>query len=283
MSNTKQLKVCFQGIQGAHSHMAILDCYKGKDVQAVACYSFEEAIANVENQKADIAFIPIENSYAGRVAEIHNLLPNIKLNIVGEYFHKVSHFLLGLKNASLEDVKEVYSHPQGIMQCKKYLNKHNFKYHNFFDTAGAAKEIAELKDKTKASISSHLAGEIYGLKVLAKNIEDDENNTTLFVQLAKEPVELSFSAKTKTLTSIIFTTRNISGGLYKALGGFATNGVNILKLESYIPNYKENEARFFITFEGSPEQKNVANALEEFGFFTKTIKVLGVYEADKRR
>jgi prephenate dehydratase len=283
MKENSEIRISFQGIEGAYSHLSILNCYKNRKVEVLACRSFQEALDLVEENKADIAFIPIENSYAGRVAEMHNILPELNLTIVGEYFHKVEHQLLGVKGAKIDDVKEVYSHPQALMQCKNYLNNLGLHSNNFYDTAGAALEISKLKDKTKASISSSLCAKIYGLDILAENIQDDKNNTTLFIQLAKEPIEISPSKDKTTLTSMIFTTRNISGGLYKALGGFATNNINIVKLESYIPNYKDNEARFFITFEGNPEQKNVSDALEEFGFFTKKIKILGVYYADEKR
>jgi len=271
--------ISFQGIAGAHSDMACKIAYPYYNT--LPCDSFEEAFEKVENGEATLAHIPIENSNAGRVAEIHNLLPSTSLNIVGEYFHNVSHQLLALKDTKLENIKTVYSHPQALMQCQKRCTKLGIESKPYFDTAAAAKYVADQNDPTIAALASNLAGELYDLQTLESDLQDSDNRT-LFIALSKSPIDITPDTK-NVLTTLLFTTRNIAAGLYKALGGFATNNVNIQKLESYIPNYISGEAEFFITFEGHPEQKNVQHALEELGFFTKQVKVLGVYEADPKR
>jgi len=271
--------ISFQGIAGAHSDMACKIAYPYYNT--LPCDSFEETFEKVENGEAALAHIPIENSNAGRVAEIHNLLPKTSLNIVGEYFHAVSHQLLATKDAKLEDIKTVYSHPQALMQCQNKCLELGLESKPYFDTAAAAKYVSEQNDPTIAALASNLAGELYGLQTLQADLQDS-NNYTLFIALSKSPVDIAPETE-HVLTTLLFTTRNIAAGLYKALGGFATNNVNILKLESYIPDYESREAEFFITFEGHPEQKNVQHALEELGFFTKRVKVLGVYEADPIR
>lgn len=273
--------IAFQGVAGAHSDVASKHAYPY--MTTLPCETFEDVFAAVENGKAALGHIPIENSYAGRVAEIHNILPHTNLSIVGEYFHKVRQHLLGIKGAKLEDVKTVYSHPQGLMQCRNNCNTLGIRQEPFFDTAAAAKQVAEWGDTSKAAIASDLAGELYGLSMLKPDLQDNPNNTTLFVAFAKEPIDLDPAKEKHILTSMIFTTRNIAAGLYKALGGFATNGVNIHKLESYIPDYASGTAQFFITFEGHPEQKHVQHALEELGHYTKNARLLGFYPADRAR
>ncbi|MCB2081671.1 MAG: hypothetical protein KDD76_03475, partial [Rickettsiales bacterium] len=220
-------------------------------------------------------------SQAGRVAEIHNILPETSLSIVGEYLHKVEHHLLGCKGAKLEGVKEAYSHPQALMQCRQALRKLKIQAVPYADTAMAAQKVAEWNDPTKAALASDLAAELYGLEILKRDLHDHEHNSTLFIALAKEPVDVD-PEKTRVLTSLIFTVRNIPAGLYKALGGFATNNVNLLKLESYVFD-SSGTAQFFVTFEGHPEQRHVQLALEELGFFTKKVQFLGVYEAGSFR
>ncbi len=272
--------IAFQGIAGAHSDMACKQAYPY--MHTLPCESFSETIAAVEEGKARYALIPIENSEAGRVAEIHNLLPDTKLSIVGEYFHRVHHHLLGIKGTKKEAVKEVYSHPQALMQCRKSCEALKLKREPFMDTAAAAEAVANWADPSKAALASHLAAELYGLEVLQEHMEDSDSNTTLFLTLAEEPLDLAPDAPETLLTSMLFTTRHLSAGLYKALGGFATNGVNLVKLESYIPDYATGTAQFFITFEGHPQEPTVQQALEELGFFTQKATLLGVYPADQQ-
>ncbi len=281
MSKNPKNTVAFQGIAGAHSDMACKMVYPYMDT--LACPSFEKLFDAVENGEADIGLVPIENSHAGRVAEIHNLLPNTNLCIIGEYFHNVSHHLLAPKGAKLADIKTIYSHPQALMQCSKNIRELAVEQVAFSDTAAAAKAVSDWKDKSKAALASDLAGELYGLDNIKENMQNSNDNRTLFVSIAKEPIDLNPADDKNILTSMIFVTRNISAGLYKALGGFATNNVNLLKLESYISDYKLGTAQFFITFEGHPEQRNVGIALEELGFFTKKVHLLGIYQADNKR
>lgn len=271
--------ISFQGIAGAHSDMACKLAYPYYNT--LPCDSFEEAFEKVENGEAALAHIPIENSNAGRVAEIHNLLPTTSLSIVGEFFHEVSHQLLAIKDTKIENIKTVYSHPQALMQCQKKCAELGLEAKPYFDTAAAAKYVSEKNDFTIAALASNLAGELYGLQSLKVDMQDSDNYT-LFITLSKQPIDIIPETK-HVLTTLLFTTRNIAAGLYKALGGFATNNVNILKLESYIPNYLSGEAQFLITFEGYPDRRNVQSALEELGFFTKNVKLLGVYEADSKR
>jgi len=273
--------IAFQGLPGAHSDMACKQAYPY--MTTLPCPSFEDVFEAVQQGQAALGLIPIENSHAGRVAEIHNLLPGTDLHIVGEYFHKVHNHLLAPRGASLKTLKTVYSHPQALMQCRNNVRKLKLKAENFADTAGAAKAIAEWNDPSKAAIASDLAAELYGLDILKKNMQDADDNTTLFVAISKEPTDPDPLKDGPILTTMLFTTRNISAGLYKALAGFATNGINLVKLESYIPNYRAGTAQFFVTFEGHPEEKHVQHALEELGFFTKKVQLLGVYPADKKR
>jgi prephenate dehydratase len=244
--------------------------------------SFDDVFKAVENGEARLGMIPIENSQAGRVAEIHNLLPNSGLHIVGEHIQRIEHSLVGIKGATLADITDVYSHPQALMQCKDYLKKLGIKTHSYSNTATAARDVAGWGDKTKAAISSDLAAELYGLSVLERNIEDADDNVTVFIVLSKEAISPEPS-EGRTLTSVLFELRNIPAALYKALGGFATNGVNMIKLESYIRGGGSLKSQFFMTFEGNPEDPAVQRALEELGYFSSRIKILGVYLADKRR
>ncbi len=273
--------IAFQGVFGANSDLACRTSYPY--MKTLPCENFEDAFKAVEEGRAKYCMIPIGNSYAGRVAEIHNLLPKTPLSIVAEYFQKIEHHLLAPKGAKLEDIKEVYSHPQALMQCNNNITKLGLKPIRHGNTALAAKEVSEKNDRSKAAIASILAKELYGLDIIKSNIEDDSNNTTLFLVFSKEPVDPDPAKEKNVITSILFTTRNIPAGLYKALGGFATNNVNIIKLESYIPETESSQAQFFISFEGSPREKNVQRAIEELGFFTKRTKLLGVYPAHKMR
>lgn len=280
---TKDAKniIAFQGAPGAHSDMACRQVYPYMDT--LPCASFEDVFEAVSSGKAALGLIPIENSQAGRVAEIHNLLPRTSLHIVGEYFQRIEHHLLAPKGATLETIKTIYSHPQALMQCRDNIRALGKTTEPYSNTAIAAKHISEWKDNSKAAIASNLAATLYGLEVLKPNMEDADNNTTLFITLAKEPIDPSRKNGT-IITTLLFAIRNIPAGLYKSLGGFATNGINLLKIESYIPAGTMSEsAQFFVTFEGSPEEKRVQLAMEELGFFTKSVRILGVYNADKSR
>lgn len=271
--------IAFQGVEGAYADLACREFYPYH--HTLPCDSYEAAFEAVAGGKAALGLIPIENSQAGRVAEIHALLPKMNLSIVAEHIQKISHHLLAPKGAALKGIKEVYSHAQTLMQCRKHLLELGTITHSWANSATAAAAVAKWKDPSKAAIASALAGEIYGLERLESNIQDTDDNRTLFVALAKEPVDIE--AEERVLTTLIFNVRNIPAALYKALGGFATNGVNIIKLESYIPAGAEDQAQFFVTLEGNPKSRNVQLALEEVGFFCKKLAVLGVYPADPLR
>lgn len=273
--------IAFQGVAGAHSDMACKIAHPY--LHTLPCHTFEDAFDAVIQGKAKYAMIPIENSHAGRVAEIHNLLPNTPLHVIGEYFHRVSHHLMAPKGTKLEQVKQVYSHNQALMQCRATLRTLGMEPVPYPDTAAAAKFVAETADSSKAALASNIAAELYGLEILKENMQDSNNNRTLFLTFAREPLDIAPQKDDFLITSLVFTTRDIAACLYKALGGFATNGINILKLESYIPDYSSGVAQFFATVEGNPADKYMQNAMEELGFFSKHIKLLGVYPADARR
>jgi prephenate dehydratase len=272
--------IAFQGVHGANADVACRHAYPYHDTLPVA--TFEDAMRSVEEGKAGLCMIPMENSQAGRVAEIHNLLPKTKLYIVGEHFERIEHFLAAPKGTKLKDIKIVYSHPQALMQCKDSLVKLGVKKEAYANTAMAAEDVAKWNDKSKAAICSRLAADLYGLEIIKENIEDSKANTTMFISMAAEPLDVDRHKHT-ILTSLLFTARNIPAALYKALGGFATNNVNIIKLESYIPGGVSQTAHFFITFEGHPEERRVQLSLEELGFFCKKVKMLGVYTAAQDR
>ncbi len=272
--------IAFMGVEGANADLACRQNYPY--MTTLALNSFEDVFEAVAQGRAKYGMVPIENSQAGRVAEIHNLLPRTNLHIVAEHIQKVEHHLYGVAGAKLADVKDVYSHHQGLLQCRTFIREHNLATHIHDNTATAARDVAAWKDKSKAAICSALAGELYQLNRIAENIHDTEDNETLFVVLAHEPIDPD-PARGKVLTSLFFTVRNIPAALYKSLGGFSTNGVNIIKLESYIRAGAHSSAQFFMTFEGHPSQRPVQLALEELGFFTEKVNVLGVYPADKSR
>lgn len=271
--------IAFAGIAGANGDIA---CRKAHPyMETLPLPTFEAVFEAVEAGQAKYGLIPIENSQAGRVAEIHNILPETSLHIVGEYIHPVRHSLCGVKGASIEQVKEAYSHPQALMQCTKSLAEKAIAAQPFADTAMAAKAVVEWNDPAKAAVCSELAATLYGLDVLEENIQDADDNATLFLTFSAEPIDPE-PEKGQILTSVLFTARNIPAALYKALGGFATNGVNMIKLESYIVSGSQ-QAQFFMTFEGHPSDRPVQLALEELGFFTNKVNVLGVYYADENR
>ena len=273
-------KIAYQGKPGAYSHLVCIKAYP--DYEPISCDSFEEVFEKTELRETNISLIPIENSQAGRVADIHNLLPMSKLVITGEYFHKVSHHLLGCKGSSLETIKTAESHLHALAQCKDFLKNNNIKALVSADTAGAAEDISDAKDFSRAAIASELAAKIYKLEILSSNIEDAINNTTRFL-IMKEKFEEERISNIDYITSFIFQVRNIPSALFKALGGFSSNKINMLKLESYMLKGSFKATQFYADIEGHPEDENVKQAFEELGFFSKEVKVLGFYPASKLR
>jgi prephenate dehydratase len=275
-----QNTISFQGELGANSHMACRMVHPQMEV--LPCTTFDDALGVVESGKARLTMIPIDNSVAGRVADIHHLLPQSGLFIVGEHFQRVNHQLLAPKGATLEGLREAHSHVHALSQCHKYLRGRGLKPVVHVDTAGAAREVAERNDPTVAAIASDLAAEIYGLEILAAGIEDAEHNTTRFIVMARVPDDPGPSAG-PVMTSFIFQVRNVPAALYKGLGGFATNGVNMVKLESYQIGGSFNATLFYADIEGHPSERNVELALEELEFFSTSIRVMGTYPAHPYR
>jgi len=265
------MKISFQGAKGAYSDLACRELYA--DAQTVPCTSFEDAFDAVKNGETDLAVIPIDNTLAGRVADVHHLLPTSGLHIIGEHFLPIHHCLLGVKGATLAGLNEVHSHVHAIPQCRQFIRDHNLKSHVHADTAGAASEIGTRGDVTQGAIASKLAAEIYNLDILVEGIEDDKTNKTRFIVLSPNPVAVSGD---NIMTSFVFEVRNIPAALYKAMGGFATNGVNMMKLESYV-DHKFNAARFYCEISGHADDANVVLAFDELAFFAKDIKVLGSF------
>ena len=274
------MKIAYQGEPGANSHIACRDVYPQMD--PLPCATFEDALAAVADGAAELAMIPIENSIAGRVADIHHLLPTAGLFIVGEYFLPIRFQLLGLKGARLDGIRDVYSHVHALGQCRKIIRRLGLVPHISADTAGSAREIAEWADKSKASLATKLAGEIYGLDILAADVEDEKHNTTRFVVLSKTE-RRSEPNNGPCVTSFVFRVRNVPAALYKALGGFATNGVNMTKLESYMVEGEFTATQFLADVDGHPDEPALARALEELAFFCKELKILGVYPAHQFR
>ena len=278
--SSESRKIAYQGEPGAYSHLASRRYFP--DHAPVACNTFEDALSAIAERKVDLGMIPIENSVAGRVADIHHLLPDSGLYVVGERFTPVHHQLLALKGAKLEGLTTVMSHPQGLGQCRKHIRALGLKPVVDADTAGAARRVAEMKDPKIGAIASELAAEIYGLDILQRNVEDAGHNTTRFVVLAADPDDAE-PGSGPTVTTLVFRVRNVPAALYKALGGFATNGVNITKLESYQLEGSFSATQFYADIEGHPQDHLVRLALEELAFFTSSVKVLGVYPADPFR
>jgi prephenate dehydratase len=273
-------RVAFQGVPGAYSHLA---CKAARpDLEPLPCPSFEDAFDAVRKGRAVEAMIPIENSVAGRVAEIHHLIPEAGLNIVGEHFQRVNHHLLAPKGATLDTIRTVQSHVQALDQCRESMKKLGLKRVVGADTAGSAAEIARAGDVTRAAIASSLAGEIYGLKSLRKDLEDAEHNTTRFVILSKKATRADIR-KGPAVTTFVFRVKNRPAALYKAMGGFATNGVNMTKLESYMMGGKFTATQFYSDVEGHPDEPGFGHALEELGFFSDMVKIIGVYPAHPYR
>ncbi len=272
--------IAFQGYAGANSDMACHAVFPGRE--SLPCRTFEETFDAVHAGRAGLAMIPVENSSAGRVADIHHLLPESGLHIIGEHFQPVRHQLLAPKGSSLETVKAIRSHEQAVAQCRRFLRKHGIEAFIHADTAGAAREVAGLGDVTQGAIASALAAEIYDLEILAENIEDASHNTTRFLIMSPEPIDPEVGDG-PAITTFVFRVRSVPAALYKALGGFATNGVNITKLESYIIDGAFTVAQFYADIEGHPEDRLVRLALEELGFFSREVKILGVYPASQFR
>ncbi|SMF07557.1 prephenate dehydratase [Tistlia consotensis] len=272
--------IAFQGAPGAYSDMACRAVFP--DWTTLPCPDFEDTFAALSEGRAERAMIPIENSSAGRVADIHHLLPGSGLHIVGEHFQKVEHQLLAPRGATLQTIKTVHSHVQALGQCRNFLRSHGLRPEVHADTAGAAAEVAERGDPAHAAIASALAGELYGLQTLLPNVHDLQHNTTRFVVMAREPMDHPREAG-PTVTSFVFRVRSVPAALYKALGGFATNGVNITKLESYIIDGSFRVAQFYADVEGHPEDRLVRLALEELAFFSREVRILGVYPASPFR
>jgi prephenate dehydratase len=272
-------RIVFQGEPGANSHLAIDEAYPG--AEAVPCATFEDCFAALRNGRAELGMIPIENSVAGRVADIHHLMPDSKLHIIGEHFMPVHHQLLAVKGASLKTLKTVESHVHALGQCRNVIRKLGIKAVVAADTAGSAREVAEAGDKTRASIATKLAAKIYGLRVLATNIEDAKHNTTRFIVLSRTAKWAKPKPRQKVVTTFVFEVRNIPAALYKALGGFATNGINMTKLESYMVGGSFTATQFYADVEGHPDDRALELALEELDFVCqpKTLKILGVYPA----
>ena len=270
----------FQGINGAYSEQAGKNVFA--DANSVPCATFEEMFACVRDAKADIALVPIENSQAGRVADTQRLIPDSDLNIIGEYFLEVRHNLLAIPGAKINDIKRIHSHEQGIAQCRNKIIKLNKEMVIAADTAGSAKKISELNKKEDAAIASALAAEIYNLEILEENFQDAQYNVTRFLIMSKHKSSIE-SNESDLLTTLVFVVRSIPASLYKCLGGFASNGINITKLESYIHPQGFDVAQFYIDFEGHPDDKSVKLAFEEMKFFCKEIKVLGVYKKSEFR
>lgn len=268
--------IAFQGSLGAYSDVACRAAYP--DMTTLPCPSFEDTFAAVQDGRAKLAMIPVENSSAGRVADIHHLMPDSGLHIVAEHFQKIDHRLLAPKGATLKTVREVHSHEQALSQCRHFIRAEGMLPVTKADTAGSAAEIAALNDPAHAAIASPLAAVIYDLKVLKRDIQDAEDNTTRFLIMSKEPVDPD-PAEGLVVTTFVFRVRSVPAALYKALGGFATNGVNLTKLESYILDGHFTVAQFYADIEGHPDERLVRLALEELSFFSREVRILGVYLA----
>ena len=269
-------RVVFQGEPGSYSHLAAREALPG--CEAVAAPTFEDAFAAIREDAVDLGLIPIENSLHGRIADIHHLLPDAPLYILGEHFHRVRHQLMAVSGASLASIRTVVSQEPALGQCRNIVRELGLRRQLWADTAGAARHVAEVKDKTLAAVASKLAAEIHGLTILKSDVEDADHNVTRFLIMSRES-EIGGITGEPVITTFIFRVRNVPAALYKALGGFATNGVNLTKLESYQLEGSFNATQFFADIDGHPEQRNVQLALEELKFFTSSVKILGAYPA----
>lgn len=268
--------IAFQGFSGAYSDMACRQVFP--ELETMPCETFDDAFTSVQSGKAELAMIPVDNTLAGRVADVHHLMPQSGLYIIGEHFQPIEHCLLGIKGTKIEDLTHVHSHIHALPQCRSILKELKLKPQVHADTAGAAEEISQKGEKAHGAIASRLAAEIYGLDILKENVQDADHNTTRFLVLAREAQVPLHKDKDDCLTSFIFRVRNIPASLYKSLGGFATNGVNMVKLESYVDE-KFQAAQFYADVVGHPEDRPFQLAMEELGFFAEKVTILGTYPA----
>ncbi|MBB3946860.1 prephenate dehydratase [Rhizobium skierniewicense] len=274
--------IAFQGDYGANSDMACRDVFPQLD--PLPCPTFEDAFNALENGDADLAMIPIENTLAGRVADIHHLLPESRLHIIGEYFMPIRFQLMVLPGVKKDEIKTVHSHIHALGQCRKIIRSNGWKPVVAGDTAGAAKLVSELGDRSMAALAPRLASDLYGLEILAENVEDSDNNVTRFVVLSREEDWVKRTSPEEVIvTTFVFNVRNIPAALYKAMGGFATNGINMTKLESYQLGGKFVATQFYADIEGHPEDEPVRHALEELRFFSEKVRILGVYKGHAMR
>ena len=273
-------RIAYQGELGANSHVACLERFP--ELDSVPCATFEDALHVVKSGDCKYAMIPIENTLAGRVADVHHLLPGASLYIIGEHFLPIRFQLMALKGAQIDQIKDVYSHIHALGQCRKIIRKLGASAHVSGDTAGAARHVAQWGDPTKAALAPALAAEMYGLDILARDVEDAEHNTTRFVILSAEPDDAE-PGDGPFVTTFIFRVRNVPAALYKAMGGFATNGVNMTKLESYQIDGAFTATMFYADIDGHPSDRNVRLALEELSFFSSELTILGTYRASDFR
>ena len=273
-------RIAYQGEPGANSHIACNEAFP--DMEPLPCRTFEDVFATVEKGEAELAMIPVDNTIAGRVADIHHILPTTSLHIIGEHYLPIRFQLMGLKGSALEGVKAARSHIMGLGQCRNFLRAHGSEAIVAADTAGAAREVAEAGRPEIAAIAPRLAAQVYGLDILAEDIEDEAHNTTRFVIMSRDPGDLRVG-EGRTVTAFIFQVRNIPAALYKAMGGFATNGINMTKLESYQIGGSFTATQFYAEIDGHPEERGVRLALEELGFFSTMLKIIGVFPAGERR
>lgn len=274
------LKIAYQGVPGAYSQIAAQTVYPNQEY--VSCLSFADAMNAVQNAEVDFAMIPVENSNAGRVSDVHFLLPETGLHIIGEFFLRIEHMLLGLPGAKLDNIQTASSHPQALAQCSHFLATHRIRPIQRIDTALSCQDVVDAGDPTKAAIASLLAAEIYNLEILVPNIENAANNTTRFLIMSRNS-QVQPSDGSTFITSFIFKAKNIPAALYKALGGFATNGINITKLESYLLDGKFISAQFYVEIEAHPDSQSFKNAFEELRFFSEEVHMLGSYKAHPYR
>lgn len=278
--NDTHKKIAFQGALGAYSDLACRTVFPS--IKTLPCHTFDDAFTAVQNEEADLAMIPVDNTIAGRVADVHHLLPESGLFIIGEHFQAIEHNLLGVKGTKTSDLKHVHSHVHAIPQCRKLIKELNLKAHVHADTAGAAEEVSQRQDKAHGAIASSLAAQIYDLDILEEKIQDEHHNTTRFLILSREPEIPELDEDLDIITSLTFEVRNIPAALYKSLGGFATNGLSMAKLESYVDeNFQA--AQFYCDVEGHPESEPFKRALEELGFYAKEVSFLGAYKAHNFR
>ena len=268
--------IAFQGEPGAYSDLAAREVHP--DMETLACRSFEGTFQALRSGQADLAMIPIENSLAGRVADVHHLLPDSGMHIIGEHFLPVNHCLLGIPGSSLETIRDVHSHVHALGQCRRFLHKHGLHAVVAADTAGAAKEVALGKSLQKAAIASRLAARIHRLEILEEDVEDAEHNTTRFIIMSREAKKPSVDTA-DVITSFVFEVKNLPASLYKAMGGFATNGINMTKLESYMVGGHFSATQFFAEVEAHPQSEQMRRAMDELAHFSKYIRHLGCFEA----